>query len=127
MKNYQVSHSPCPIGRAARILGDRWTMLILREALLGATRFEEFRERLDINRDALSSRLGILQKAGLMTREPPSGKRALYILTEAALALVPTYNELAEWGRQHLFAEGEAPARWPESSRAFNPASANDT
>ncbi len=112
MKTYQTSRSPCPIGRAARVLGDRWTLLILREAFLGAERFEEFVGRLEINRAALTSRLVILQEAGLMTREPPKGKRARYELTESALALVPLYQEMANWSSEHLFAEGERQADW---------------
>ncbi|AWW73320.1 transcriptional regulator [Erythrobacter sp. KY5] len=112
MKTYQPSRSPCPIGRAARVLGDRWVLLILREAFFGAERFEDFIEPLAINRAALTSRLAILQEAGLMRREPPDGKRARYILTERAKALGPMYRELAEWGAQHLFDEGEAPKVW---------------
>ncbi len=112
MKTYQASRSPCPIGRAARVLGDRWILLILREAFLGAARFEEFIERLGINRAALSSRLAILQEAKLITRDPPEGKRAAYQLTQSALALRPLYQELADWGSAHLFEAGEAPTDW---------------
>ena len=112
MKSYQPSRSPCPIGRAARVLGDRWVLLILREAFFGAERFEDFIEPLGINRAALTSRLAILQEAGLMRREPPDGKRARYVLTESAKALGPMYREMADWGTQHLFAEGEAPTDW---------------
>lgn len=115
MKTYQASRSPCPIGRAARILGDRWVILILREAFLGAQRFEEFIERLGINRAALTSRLSILQEAGLMTREPPSGKRADYQLTDSARALVPVYREMAQWGGNHLFADNEKSTQWQTS------------
>lgn len=112
MKTYQASRSPCPIGRAARLLGDRWILLILREAFLGAARFEEFVDRLEINRAALTSRLAILQEAGLIVREPPVGKRARYLLTERAMALVPTFREMAEWSGEHLFAAGEAQTDW---------------
>lgn len=112
MKTYQASRSPCPIGRAARLLGDRWILLILREAFLGAERFEEFVERLEINRAALTSRLAILQEAGLIVREPPVGKRARYILTERAMALVPTFQAMSEWSSAHLFASGEAQTNW---------------
>lgn len=118
MKSYRASRSPCPIGRAARVLGDRWVILILREAFLGADRFEQFVDRMGINRAALTSRLDILQEAGLMRREPPEGKRARYVLTEAGEALVPLYRELAEWGSDHLFAEGEARGQWPASLEA---------
>ncbi|MEL6877488.1 MAG: helix-turn-helix domain-containing protein [Pseudomonadota bacterium] len=113
MKTYRPSTAPCPIGRAARLLGDRWILLILREGFLGAERFEEFIQRLGINRAALTSRLAILQEAGLITRDPPSGKRARYLLTDSARALAPLYGEMAKWSAEHLFADGEAPMRWP--------------
>ncbi|MDJ0979583.1 MAG: helix-turn-helix domain-containing protein [Erythrobacter sp.] len=113
MKTYRASRSPCPIGRAARVLGDRWIILILREAFLGADRFEIFVERTGINRAALTSRLEILQEAGLMRREPPEGKRARYVLTESGKALAPLYREMAEWGAAHLFAPDEARGNWP--------------
>ncbi len=113
MKTYQPSRSPCPIGRAARILGDRWIILILREAFLGAERFEQFIERLGINRAALTSRLDMLQEAGLIQRDPPEGKRARYILTDAALDLQPLYREMAEWGSRHLFDNSETRGDWP--------------
>ena len=115
MKTYQPSRSPCPIGRAARVLGDRWVLLILREAFLGADRFETFVERLGINRAALTSRLAILLEAGLLSRDPPTGKRARYALTDAGRALVPLFREMEEWSGEHLFAEGEARRRWPAS------------
>ena len=113
MKSYRPSRSPCPIGRAARLLGDRWVLLILREALLGADRFEQFVERLGINRAALTSRLSMLQDAGLLERKPPEGKRARYVLTESAHALVPFYREMAEWGSEHLFEADEPRGQWP--------------
>ncbi len=113
MKSYRPSRSPCPIGRAARLLGDRWVILILREAFLGVDRFEQFVDRLGINRAALTSRLAILQEAGLLVREPPEGKRARYVLTDSAHALVPLYREMAEWGSKHLFEEGETRGQWP--------------
>jgi DNA-binding HxlR family transcriptional regulator len=112
MKTYRPSRSPCPIARAARLLGDRWVLLILRDAFLGAERFEEFIDRLGINRAALTSRLAILQEAGLLVREPPEGKRARYLLTDKARALVPLYRQLGDWGTAHLFAEDEPPGRW---------------
>jgi DNA-binding HxlR family transcriptional regulator len=95
MKTYTPSRAPCPIARAARVLGDRWVLLILRDAFLGAERFEEFVERLGINRAALTSRLAIMQEAGLIRRDPPEGKRARYILTDKACALEPLFGEHA--------------------------------
>lgn len=119
MKTYTPSRAPCPIGRAARLLGDRWVLLILRDAMLGAERFEEFVERLGINRAALTSRLAILQEAGLLRREPPEGKRARYLLTDKARALVPLFTEMAGWSAAHLYAEGESAPEWP--ALAANP------
>ena len=98
MKAYTPSRAPCPIGRASRVLGDRWAMLILREAFLGVEHFEQFLVRLDISRAALTSRLGILVAAGLFERVPPAGKRAAYRLTEAGRALGPTYEAIKAWG-----------------------------
>jgi DNA-binding HxlR family transcriptional regulator len=121
MKTYRPSRAPCPIARAARVLGDRWVLLILRDAFLGAERFEEFVERLGINRAALTSRLAILQEAGLLLRDPPDGKRARYLLTEKARALVPLYAELAGWSSAHLYAEGEAPPAWPPAGPPAEP------
>ena len=108
MKTYTPSRAPCPIARAARVLGDRWVFL-------GAERFEEFVERLGINRAALTSRLAIMQEARLIRRDPPEGKRARYILTDKARALEPLFGELADWGAAHLFADGETPPQWPRS------------
>ncbi|MFM7379077.1 MAG: winged helix-turn-helix transcriptional regulator [Erythrobacter sp.] len=112
MKTYTPSRAPCPIARAARVLGDRWVLLILRDAFLGAERFEDFVARLGINRAALTSRLAILQDAGMLVREPPEGKRARYVLTDKARALVPVYAEMAQWSADHLYGEGEAARAW---------------
>ena len=101
------------------MLGDRWVILILREAFLGAERFEQFIDRLGINRAALTSRLDILQEAGLIRREPPEGKRARYLLTESAHALLPVYAEMAKWGSEHLFADGEARGQWPDAGADY--------
>ncbi|QKG72670.1 helix-turn-helix transcriptional regulator [Erythrobacter mangrovi] len=102
MKQFESSRSPCPVGRASRILGDRWVMLILREAFLGATRFEEFLPNTGINRAALTSRLAALVEFGIMERVPPEGHRAEYRLTEAGRALHPMMAEIRDWGSKWL-------------------------
>jgi DNA-binding HxlR family transcriptional regulator len=118
MKTYRPSRAPCPVARAARLLGDRWVLLILRDAFLGAERFEEFVDRLGINRAALTSRLAILQEAGLLRRDPPEGKRARYLLTEKARALVPVFEQMAGWSSAHLFGPDEPAPQWPPSGGA---------
>jgi DNA-binding HxlR family transcriptional regulator len=98
MKNFTPSRSPCPVGRASRLLGDRWVLLILREAFLGVDRFDDFTRRLDISRAALTSRLGWMVEAGVLHRDPPDAKRARYRLTPAGDALRPTYDAIKAWG-----------------------------
>lgn len=102
MPGYTPSRSPCPIGRASRVLGDRWAMLIVREALLGVERFDEFQGRLSINRAALSSPLRLLVAAGVLRRDPPDARRAVYTLTDAGRALAGPYAALADWGERWL-------------------------
>ena len=103
MDRFKHSRSPCPIGRASRILGDRWVILILREAFLGATRFEEFLPDTGINRAALTSRLAALVEYGIMERDPPEARRAHYRLTQAGHDLAPVLAAMREWGENWLF------------------------
>ncbi len=112
MKSYQPSSAPCPIGRASRVLGDRWAMLVMREALLGVERFADFLERLPISRAALTSRLALLCEAGLLERDPPDAKRARYVLTQAGKDLQPVYVALGAWASDHLFAGDEPRKDW---------------
>ena len=98
MKNYVPSCSPCPVGRASRVLGDRWVLLILREALLGVDRFDGFMDRLDISRATLTARLGWMIDAGVLARDPPDAKYARYRLTEAGRALGPVVEAVRDWG-----------------------------
>jgi DNA-binding HxlR family transcriptional regulator len=109
MKTHRPSRSPCPIGRASSIIGDRWAILILREAFLGITRFDDFLKRLRISRAALTSRLKILADAGIIFRDPPEGKRADYRLTEAGKDLFTTITALRQWGDRWLFDEEHQP------------------
>lgn len=109
MRNFTASRSPCPIGRASRVLGDRWALLILREAFLGIDRFDAFLERLPISRAMLTSRLKMLTEAGVLERDPPEGKRAFYRLTEAGDDLFPTLTALRQWSDRWLFDEKHKP------------------
>ncbi|HEX4246487.1 MAG TPA: helix-turn-helix domain-containing protein [Pseudonocardia sp.] len=99
-----VTMSPCPIARAVELVGDRWTLLILRNATYGVTRFDEFRAGLGIADNVLSNRLSRLVEAGLLTRVPyrTSGRaREEYRLTPAGADLTPVLGALAEWGSRH--------------------------
>lgn len=96
--------SPCPVARAADILGDRWTLLILRNATLGTTRFDDFRSQLSIADNVLSARLARLVEAGLLARLPYRGTgrtRHEYRLTTAGADMLPVLQALADWGVRH--------------------------
>ncbi|SDK08160.1 DNA-binding transcriptional regulator, HxlR family [Nonomuraea maritima] len=98
--------STCSIARSLEILGDAWTLLIVREALVaGSTRFQEFQEALGTAPNILSKRLAALVDEGLMLRrayqEPGTRPRDEYVLTEAGRSLAVVIAALAEWGREH--------------------------
>lgn len=99
---YVPSRSPCPVGRASRVLGDRWVILILREAMLGVDRFDGFQGRLGISRATLTARLALMVEAGVLERAPPDAKYARYRLTEAGRALAPVVAAMRDWGEAWL-------------------------
>ncbi|GAB2713781.1 winged helix-turn-helix transcriptional regulator [Nocardia thraciensis] len=97
--------SGCPINAAVEVLGDAWSMLVLRDVMFGNRRY--FRELLKgseegIASNILSSRLRRLVAAGLLTRvEAGRGRRAEYSLTEAGIATLPVMVALGNWGLDH--------------------------
>ena len=100
----------CSLARALEIAGDGWTMLILRDAFIGATRFVDFAESLGIARNILSSRLEALVAAGVMDREGAE-HRPRYRLTQKGRELFPVLVALAQWGDAWL-SEGHPPIRF---------------
>src|SRR6266852_4653604 len=95
----------CALARAAEILGERWTLLIVRELLLGPRRFSDLRERLDgVSPSVLTERLGRIEKIGLVRRSvlPPPAASTVYELTEHGDALRPAVHELIRWGGRFL-------------------------
>jgi len=96
----------CAIARTVDVLRDPWTFLILREALLGVTRFADFRARLGIATDVLTERLNSLVAAGVLHREEyrDEGSRARtgYRLTPAGAELKTVIGALQQWGDEHL-------------------------
>jgi DNA-binding HxlR family transcriptional regulator len=97
--------SPCSIARALDVLGQRWTLLILREALAGATRFAQFRDELGVAPDVLTERLATLTQAGVLAREPyqePGHRtRYAYELTPSGRELLVVLGALQQWGDEH--------------------------
>ncbi|MFE5287606.1 winged helix-turn-helix transcriptional regulator [Nocardia sp. NPDC056611] len=96
----------CGLARTAAVLGDRWTLLVLREAHYGITRFDDMRADLDIPRNALSTRLKTLVDTGLLAkssyREPGARTRDEYVLTAMGRELLPALIALMQWGDRHL-------------------------
>lgn len=106
-KNDPPVETRCSIARTLDVVGDKWTLLILREAALGgATRFAEFRDRLAIATDVLSNRLAALVAAGIMEkhpyREPGVRTRFSYHLTEAGEQLRLILAALQQWGDDNI-------------------------
>lgn len=96
--------SSCPIARAADVLGEPWTLLILRNAMAGTTRFEDFRTQLGIADNVLTTRLGKLVDRGLLTKLPyrDGGRtRHEYRLTPTGSDALPVLHALAAWGDAH--------------------------
>ena len=91
-------------GRALALVGERWTLLILRESFFGVRRFGQFARNLDIPRPTLSSRLRTLVDAGLLERVPYAldPERHEYRLTDAGRDLFGAIVELMRWGDAHL-------------------------
>jgi DNA-binding HxlR family transcriptional regulator len=90
----------CTIARALEVVGERWTLLVIRDAMLGIRRFEDFQSRLGVSRAVLSERLSQLVGAGILERvryqERP--ERHEYVLTEHGQALWPALAALWQWG-----------------------------
>src|SRR5690606_40440629 len=91
MKWEEIGHQPCSIARTLSILGDRWTMLILRNAFMGMRRFDDFQQNLGVTRHVLSERLKRLVEHGILVKAPyfDRQERFEYRLTEKGLELYP--------------------------------------
>jgi DNA-binding HxlR family transcriptional regulator len=93
----------CSIADALAIVGDRWSLLVVREVAAGVTRFEQIREYTGAPRQVLTARLRKLEAGGVLERriyqERP--RRHEYVLTEAGRDLWPVLRSLREWGEQH--------------------------
>ena len=94
----------CPVAQAAEVLTERWTLLVLRELLMGSTRFNDLQRGVPrMSSSLLSKRLREMERSGLITREPLKGERGhAYRLTPAGEALAPIVVSLGNWSREHL-------------------------
>lgn len=99
----------CPVARTLDLIGDRWSLLIVRDAMDGARAFTDFQQRTGIARNILTDRLRRLVERGILDRQAaPSGRRQLYTLTPAGRDLFTVIVALRQWGERHAFAPGES-------------------
>ncbi|MDQ7807788.1 helix-turn-helix domain-containing protein [Amycolatopsis sp. A133] len=98
----------CPVARTLDLVGDRWSLLVVRDAMDGARSFTDFQQRTGIARNILTDRLRRLVDRGVLDRRTaPSGRRQVYVLTPAGRDLFTVIVALRQWGERHAFAPGE--------------------
>jgi DNA-binding HxlR family transcriptional regulator len=118
MRWEDIDQQICSVARTLSVVGDRWTLLIVRDAFLGTRRFEDFRRQLGISRHRLSDRLAKLVAAEVLTRiryqEKP--ERFEYRLTNKGLGLYPVMITLAQWGNQWCDDGNGAPLEYIHNS-----------
>jgi DNA-binding HxlR family transcriptional regulator len=92
----------CPVALASEVLAERWTLLVVRELLCGATRFNEIRRGVPrLSATLLKQRLRTLEHAGIIRRQPVTQGRGIdYLLTDAGRELSPIVNNIGEWGQR---------------------------
>lgn len=100
MKWEDLSGQPCSIARALAVIGDRWTLMILRDCFLGVRRFEQFQRRLGVSRTIVTERLRTLVEEGVLERRPYQDNplRHEYRLTAKGLDLYPVVLAIAHFG-----------------------------
>ena len=110
MDTKKLSFGTCPVGRGLARAGDAWSMLILRDAGLGLTRFDEFQKSLGLAKNILAARLRNLVAHGILATVPASDGSAYqeYVLTEKGRGLFPVLVALRQWGEAFFFEPGEA-------------------
>jgi len=96
----------CSLARALEVVGERWTLLVLRDCFFGVRRFTDLRDHLDISRAVLAARLADLVEAGLLERHEYRPGRHEYLVTPEALDLWPALYALSQWGERHRAPDG---------------------
>lgn len=109
MRKNRFSDEECPIAQALNEIGDGWTLLIVREAMYGTQRFEDFHDALSIARNILSDRLKHLVTAGILIKQKDEQDRrsTLYVLTPKGRALWSILISLMTWSNRWVAAPGE--------------------
>jgi DNA-binding HxlR family transcriptional regulator len=108
-----TTEEPCPVARSVDLIGDPWSLLIVRDAFDGTRRFGDFRRSLGVARNILTDRLHKLVEAGILDTQPAADGTAYkeYVLTPKGESLFPVVVALRQWGERHLFERGERHSR----------------
>ena len=108
MKHKSLGKMQCPVARSLERVGEWWSMLIIRDALHGVTRFDEFQKSLGIAPNMLARRLGALVKFGLLEKRRYSERppRHEYVLTQRGRDFQPVIVAMQAWGNKHFAPEG---------------------
>ncbi|MEQ8346742.1 MAG: helix-turn-helix domain-containing protein [Sneathiellaceae bacterium] len=125
MKWHSLDEERCSVARTVAVIGDRWSLLILRDCFLRVRRFDDFQARLGITRHLLSDRLKKLVRYGVLRRAPyqERPRRYEYILTQKGLDLHPVLMAVVHWGDMHMGDEPGRPAlhRHRQCGQLFDP------
>lgn len=125
MKWQEVGEQPCSVARALSVVGDRWTMLILRNAFMGIRRFDDFQANLGVTRHLLSDRLKRLVEEDVLKKVPYQDRqqRFEYRLTEKGKDLYPVLLSLVKWGDKWMDRGLGAPIEYVHQScgKKFTP------
>jgi DNA-binding HxlR family transcriptional regulator len=108
MRRKSFGNMQCPIARGLEHVGEWWSLLIIRDALAGLTRFDQFQKSLDIAPNMLTRRLNALVDGGLLERRRYSARppRDEYVLTDRGRELKPVLDVMLAWGNRHFAPEG---------------------
>jgi DNA-binding HxlR family transcriptional regulator len=107
----RFTHENCSVARALEVIGDWWTLLVVREAMLGSRRFSEFAAEIPIARNVLTRRLNHLVRRGVLARGGAGmhGTRYEYVLTPMGKDLATVMTALRQWGDRWVFGKGREP------------------
>ncbi len=108
-RQHLLAQSECPVARTLEAIGDRWVLMIIRDAFDDVRRFSEFQKRLGLAKNILAVKLKLLVELGVFEIQPASDGSAYkeYVLSPMGRAVFPIVVSMRQWGQQFLFNEGE--------------------
>lgn len=119
-KQAALESSECPVARTLEAIGERWTLLIIRDAFDDVRRFNEFQKRLGMAKNILATRLKLLVELGIFEVRPASDGSAYkeYVLTPRGRSVFPIVVAMRQWGERYMFKVGETHSILLDNQRA---------